>query len=140
VSCLFPNARYVSEFGFQSLSSFETYSMVCRRPPSLPPSLLSLIFLSSICPSPSNPPFLSLSLPPSLPQVLAPEDYNRKGDMLLFRQRHEGGNDQVGREGRREGGRGEGVVFQQSLLTHILFDPTAYPPSLPLSLLLSWNT
>ncbi|KAM3569828.1 hypothetical protein VYU27_008077, partial [Nannochloropsis oceanica] len=50
----FPNARFVSEFGFQSLPSFETYS-----------------------------------------KVLAPEDYNRKGDMLLFRQRHEGGNDQL---------------------------------------------
>lgn len=50
----FPNARFVSEFGFQSLPSFETYA-----------------------------------------KALAPADYNRKSEMLLFRQRHEGGNDQI---------------------------------------------
>lgn len=48
------SARFVSEFGFQSLPSFETYS-----------------------------------------EVLSSEDWSRNSDLLYFRQKKEGGNDQV---------------------------------------------
>lgn len=50
----FPNARFISEFGFQSLPSFESYS-----------------------------------------KVTSMEDWNRKSDLIGYRQRHEKGNEQI---------------------------------------------